>query len=70
MKRFAVILTVIAFIFSIGLGIFIYDGVKKQLAIQAKCPPSVTGIKSIPFEITIKAILKDVQQIRKRRYKV
>lgn len=60
MKKFAVILTVIAFIFSIALGIYIYDGVKKQLAVQAKCPPSITGIKSIPFEITIKATVKDI----------
>lgn len=60
MKTFAVVLTIIVFIFSIALGIYIYKGVQEQLAIQAKCPPTVTGIKSIPFEITIKAIVKNI----------
>lgn len=60
MKTFAVVLTVIAFIFSIFLGIYIYRGVQEQLKVQAKCPPTVTGIKSIPFEITFKAIVKNI----------
>ncbi len=60
MKIFAVVLTIIAFIFSIIVGIYIYKGVQEQLAIQAKCPPTVTGIKSIPFEITIKAVVKNI----------
>ncbi len=66
MKKFAVILTVIAAIFSVFLGIYIYRKVQEQLEVQAKCPPTVTGIKSIPFELAIKTIVKNIPKGSKR----
>ena len=66
MKKLVITLTAIFFVFSIGLGVYIYLGVQKQLSVAAKCPPTIVGVKSLPFEMTYSAIVRDVPKDSKR----
>lgn len=60
MKKIVVIITSVIFISAALLGAYIYDATSKQLLTAVKCPPTITGINSIPFEMTYKAMVKKI----------
>jgi len=53
-------LSIVVIIATFGLGGWIYKRVLKDLAVRAKCPPSVVGVNQGQFRMTTRAVVKKV----------